>query len=205
MAIHKVIEVLSQSDKSWEDATARAVQDAAKTVKGIKAVYVKNLQADIKDNKIVQYTPRAESSSSSSPTAGDTSWSPGTTTAHCRFSRYSLVRPYTPAQRHSGDNGAWYVQGRRRRFPRLPLIGHRRKHCSAVERCARDLGASALVYMSIGNGKKGDHSMVGILVHGNNHLILSGRLPDQSTALAILRRPVQSLLLRNSARIPQLY
>jgi hypothetical protein len=30
--------------------------------------------------------------------------------------------------------------------------------------------------------------VVGILVHGNNHLILSGPLPDQATALALVRR-----------------
>ena len=29
--------------------------------------------------------------------------------------------------------------------------------------------------------------MVGILVHGNNHFILSGLLPDDSTALALVR------------------
>ena len=29
--------------------------------------------------------------------------------------------------------------------------------------------------------------MVGILVHGNNHFILSGPLPDEATALAMVR------------------
>ena len=29
--------------------------------------------------------------------------------------------------------------------------------------------------------------MVGILVHGDNHLIVRGRLPDRSTALALVR------------------
>ncbi len=60
MAIHKVIEVLSQSDKSWEDAAGRAVRDAAKTVKGIRSIYVRNFQADVKDNKIVQYRINAK-------------------------------------------------------------------------------------------------------------------------------------------------
>jgi flavin-binding protein dodecin len=60
MAIHKVIEVLSQSDKSWEDAAARAVRDAAKTVKGIRSIYVRNFQADVKENKIVQYRINAK-------------------------------------------------------------------------------------------------------------------------------------------------
>ena len=60
MAIHKVIEVLSQSDKSWEDAVDRALRDAAKTVKGIRSIYVRNFQADVKENKIVQYRINAK-------------------------------------------------------------------------------------------------------------------------------------------------
>ena len=60
MAIHKVIEVLSQSDKSWEDAADRAVRDAAKTVKGIRSMYVRNFQADVKENKIIQYRINAK-------------------------------------------------------------------------------------------------------------------------------------------------
>lgn len=60
MAIHKVIEVLSQSEKSWEDAAQRAVQEAAGSVKGIKSVYVKHLQADVQGNKIVNYRVNAK-------------------------------------------------------------------------------------------------------------------------------------------------
>lgn len=60
MAIHKVIEVLSESDKSWEDAASRAVKDASKSVKGIKSVYIKNFQADVTENKIVQYRINAK-------------------------------------------------------------------------------------------------------------------------------------------------
>jgi dodecin len=60
MAIHKVIEVLSQSDKSWEDAAQNALRDTARTIKGIKSMYIRNLQADVKDNKIVQYRVNAK-------------------------------------------------------------------------------------------------------------------------------------------------
>jgi flavin-binding protein dodecin len=60
VAIHKVIEVLSESTKSWEDAADLAVKDAAKSLKGIKAIYIKNFQGDVKDNKIVQYRVNAE-------------------------------------------------------------------------------------------------------------------------------------------------
>ena len=39
MAIHKVIEVISQSDKSWEAAAQAAVTDAGNTVKNIRSIY----------------------------------------------------------------------------------------------------------------------------------------------------------------------
>jgi len=59
MAIHKVMEVLSQSEKSWEDAAQRAVADASKTVKNIKSIWVKNFEAVVKDNKLVEYRVNA--------------------------------------------------------------------------------------------------------------------------------------------------
>jgi flavin-binding protein dodecin len=59
MAIHKVIEVLSQSEKSWEDAAQRAVKDAGKSVRRIKSIYVKNLEGIVKDDKIVEYRVNA--------------------------------------------------------------------------------------------------------------------------------------------------
>jgi flavin-binding protein dodecin len=59
MAIHKVIEVISQSDKSWEDAAQRAVADAGKTVDQIKSIWIKNFEAIVRDNKIVEYRVNA--------------------------------------------------------------------------------------------------------------------------------------------------
>jgi flavin-binding protein dodecin len=55
MAIHKVIEVLSESEKSWEDAAQRAVADAGKTIDNIKSIWIKNFEAVVKANKIVEY------------------------------------------------------------------------------------------------------------------------------------------------------
>ena len=60
MAIHKVIEVLSQSDESWEDAAQLAVKDASKTVKGIKSIYISHLQGDIEKGKIVRFRVNAK-------------------------------------------------------------------------------------------------------------------------------------------------
>ena len=60
MAVVKVIELLSQSDKSWEDATRAALQQAAKTVRNIKSVYVKDMQAIVENDRIVQYRVNAK-------------------------------------------------------------------------------------------------------------------------------------------------
>lgn len=51
----KVIEVIAESDKSWEDAAANAVARAGDTLKGIKSIYIKDMQAKIENNKIVMY------------------------------------------------------------------------------------------------------------------------------------------------------
>jgi dodecin len=59
MAIHKVIEVISQSDKSWEDAAQCAVSDAGKTVDQIKSIWIKNFEGMVRDNKIVEYRVNA--------------------------------------------------------------------------------------------------------------------------------------------------
>jgi flavin-binding protein dodecin len=55
MAIHKVIEVIAQSEKSWEDAAQSAVRDAGKTVKNIKSIWLKNTEGIVQNNKIVAY------------------------------------------------------------------------------------------------------------------------------------------------------
>ncbi|MCK4866971.1 MAG: dodecin domain-containing protein [Alphaproteobacteria bacterium] len=60
MTMLKVIEVLAQSDKSWEDAAANAVKQAAETVRGIKSIYVKEMEASVEDGKIVQYRVNAK-------------------------------------------------------------------------------------------------------------------------------------------------
>lgn len=55
MAILKVIEVLSNSDESWEDATRKAVKNAAKTVKNIRSVYVQDQSAVVKDGEVEEF------------------------------------------------------------------------------------------------------------------------------------------------------
>jgi flavin-binding protein dodecin len=60
MTTLKVIEVLSQSDKSWEDAAQNAVNDAAKSVRGIKSIYIKELEAVVENNRVMQYRINAK-------------------------------------------------------------------------------------------------------------------------------------------------
>ena len=55
MAVLKVIEVLSNSDKSWEDATKNAVKHASKTVKNIKSVYVQDQNAIVDGDDVTEF------------------------------------------------------------------------------------------------------------------------------------------------------
>ncbi|MFU8889889.1 MAG: dodecin family protein [Trueperaceae bacterium] len=59
-AMVKVIEVLAQSEKSWDDAAKVALEEASKTLRGIQSIYVKDMQAIVKDNRIVQYRLNAK-------------------------------------------------------------------------------------------------------------------------------------------------
>ncbi len=55
MAVLKVIELLGQSNKSWEDAAQRMVKEASKTIKNIRSIYVQDMSACVKANKIIEY------------------------------------------------------------------------------------------------------------------------------------------------------
>lgn len=55
MSILKVIEVLANSEISWEDATRKGVTQAAKSLKNIRSVYVKDQSAAVNDGKISEY------------------------------------------------------------------------------------------------------------------------------------------------------
>ncbi len=51
----KVIELLAQSSKSWEDAAQKAVKEASKSVKNIKSIYIKDMSAKVAGGTIVKY------------------------------------------------------------------------------------------------------------------------------------------------------
>jgi dodecin len=54
-SVAKVIELIAESEKSWDDAAKNAIKEASKTIKGIKSVWVDNMSAEVVDNKIVTY------------------------------------------------------------------------------------------------------------------------------------------------------
>ena len=55
MSVAKVIEVIAESKKGWEDAAEQAVAAASKTVREIRHVYVEGMQATVEDGKIAKY------------------------------------------------------------------------------------------------------------------------------------------------------
>ena len=55
MAVLKVIELLADSDSSWEDATRKAVKQAGKTVKNIKSVFVQSQSAVVDGNEVSKF------------------------------------------------------------------------------------------------------------------------------------------------------
>ena len=60
MSIVKVIEVIASSEKSFDDAVQVALNEAAKSVKNISSVYVKEMKANVENNKIVSYGVNAK-------------------------------------------------------------------------------------------------------------------------------------------------
>ncbi|TYA74576.1 dodecin family protein [Seonamhaeicola marinus] len=55
MAVLKVIEVLSNSEKSWEDATKKAVKQASKSLSNIRSVYVQDQSASVKNGEVTEF------------------------------------------------------------------------------------------------------------------------------------------------------
>ncbi|NMB06300.1 MAG: dodecin domain-containing protein [Bacteroidales bacterium] len=55
MSVLKVVEILSSSTESWEDATKKAVAKASETLKGIRSVYINEQSATVRDGKIQEF------------------------------------------------------------------------------------------------------------------------------------------------------
>jgi flavin-binding protein dodecin len=55
MSVLKVIEIMGSSTVSFDDAVKNVVTEASKTVKNIKSVYIKDMEAKVNNNEVVQY------------------------------------------------------------------------------------------------------------------------------------------------------
>lgn len=56
----KVIEVLAQSEKSWEDAAAKAVKAANKSIDNVRSIYIVDTSAKVENGTIVKYRINAK-------------------------------------------------------------------------------------------------------------------------------------------------
>jgi len=60
MSMLKVIEVLAESERSWEDAAQIAVANASETLNNIRSIYIKEFNAEVENGKIIRYRINAK-------------------------------------------------------------------------------------------------------------------------------------------------
>jgi flavin-binding protein dodecin len=58
--IVKVIEVMSESARSWEEAAQNVVSEASKTLRNIRSVYIKEFTAAVENDKLTSYRVNAK-------------------------------------------------------------------------------------------------------------------------------------------------
>ena len=58
--IVKVIEVIGSSENSFDEATRNAVKEASKSLKNIKSIYIKEMNANVTDNEIISFAVNAK-------------------------------------------------------------------------------------------------------------------------------------------------
>ena len=60
MAVVKVIELLGESGESWEDASRKVVEEATRTLHGVTAVYIKEFQATVENDRVKSFRVTAK-------------------------------------------------------------------------------------------------------------------------------------------------
>lgn len=55
MSVAKVIELVAESEKSFDDAVQQGLAVAAESVRGITGLDVKNMTCTVRDNRITHY------------------------------------------------------------------------------------------------------------------------------------------------------
>lgn len=54
-SIAKVIEIIAESDESWDDAVQNALTEASRTVDDIREIWVSGMKAIVENGKISRY------------------------------------------------------------------------------------------------------------------------------------------------------
>lgn len=60
MSVVKVIEVIANSEKSFDDATKNALKEASNSVDNIESIYIKEMKAKVENNNIISYGVNAK-------------------------------------------------------------------------------------------------------------------------------------------------
>ena len=55
MAVMKVLEILSESTQSWEDATKKGIEKAAESVRNIRSAYVQDHSVTVDNGKVKHF------------------------------------------------------------------------------------------------------------------------------------------------------
>ena len=58
-SIVKVVEIIAQSEKSFDDAAQNAVKEVAKTVQHIKSIWIDNFSGTVQGDRITEYRVNA--------------------------------------------------------------------------------------------------------------------------------------------------
>ena len=60
MSTKKAIELLAESNESWEAAAQKAVTDASESLRGVASIYIKEFEAKVEDGQITRYRINAK-------------------------------------------------------------------------------------------------------------------------------------------------
>jgi flavin-binding protein dodecin len=60
MAVVKVVELLAESQESWEDAARQAVAEATESIRGVRSVYISEFQAIVENDKVSAFRVNAK-------------------------------------------------------------------------------------------------------------------------------------------------
>jgi dodecin len=56
----KVVELLAESEQGWEDAARQAVEEATKSIRGVRSVYINEFQAVVENDKVKTFRVNAK-------------------------------------------------------------------------------------------------------------------------------------------------